>query len=197
MVGAIRYSDAQVDDARYTTELGRTAATYGAVVATSARVTGLLREGERVMGARVADHETGDELDVHCRQVSNATGVWADEIQGMAGRRHIRVRASKGLHLVVPRDRIHADTGLVLRTATSVLFVIPWGRHWLIGTTDTDWNLDLAHPAASASDIQYLLDQVNRVLISPLSHEDVEACRPAGPRRRCRRRPRRRRPRSS
>ncbi len=55
-----------------------------------------------------------------------------------------------------------------------MLFVIPWGRHWIIGTTDTDWDLDLAHPAASARDIQYLLDQVNRVLRTPLTHEDVE-----------------------
>jgi glycerol-3-phosphate dehydrogenase len=84
------------------------------------------------------------------------------------------VRASKGIHLVVPRDRIQADSGLILRTEKSVLFVIPWGRHWIIGTTDTDWNLHKAHPAANAADIQYLLDHVNAVLNSPLTIEDVE-----------------------
>jgi glycerol-3-phosphate dehydrogenase len=100
--------------------------------------------------------------------------VWADGIQEMAGRGRISVRASKGIHLVVPKDRIHSDSGVILRTETSVLFVIPWGRHWLVGTTDTDWDLDLAHPAASATDIQYLLDRVNRVLRTPLTHRDVE-----------------------
>jgi glycerol-3-phosphate dehydrogenase len=55
-----------------------------------------------------------------------------------------------------------------------VLFVIPWGRHWIIGTTDTDWKLDKAHPAATRADIDYLLGHVNRVLATPLSHEDVE-----------------------
>jgi glycerol-3-phosphate dehydrogenase len=56
-----------------------------------------------------------------------------------------------------------------------VLFVIPWGRHWIIGTTDTDWDLDKAHPAASSrADIDYLLEHVNRVLREPLDHEDVE-----------------------
>jgi glycerol-3-phosphate dehydrogenase len=55
-----------------------------------------------------------------------------------------------------------------------VLFVIPWGRHWLIGTTDTDWNLDKAHPAATAADIDYILDHVNRVLAVDLTREDVE-----------------------
>ncbi|GGI08438.1 glycerol-3-phosphate dehydrogenase/oxidase [Egicoccus halophilus] len=174
LTGAIRYWDAQVDDARHTMELARTAASYGASVLTSTRVTDLLREGERVVGVVARDQEGGTDLHVRGRQVVNATGVWADGIQEMAGRGRIRVRASKGIHLVVPRDRIHADTGMILRTETSVLFVIPWGRHWLLGTTDTDWNLDLAHPAASASDIQYLLDRVNGVLRTPLTHADVE-----------------------
>jgi glycerol-3-phosphate dehydrogenase len=174
MVGALRYWDAQVDDARHTMELARTAASYGAAVAISTRAVGLLREGERVVGVTVRDQEAGDEFGVLGRQVINATGVWADQIQEMAGRGRIKVRASKGIHIVVPRDRIHGDSGLILRTETSVLFVIPWGNHWLIGTTDTDWNLDLAHPAASATDIQYLLDHVNRVLRTPLTHEDVE-----------------------
>ena len=47
---------------------------------------------------------------------------------------------------------IPMETGVLARTEKSVLFVIPWGRHWIIGTTDTDWELDKAHPAASASD---------------------------------------------
>jgi glycerol-3-phosphate dehydrogenase len=174
LVGAVRYWDAQVDDARHTMELARTAAAYGATVLTSTRVIDLLREGERVVGTRVRDQESGEEIDVRGRQVINATGVWADNIQELAGRGRIRVRASKGIHLVVPKDRIHSDSGLILRTETSVLFVVPWGRHWLIGTTDTDWELGLSHPAASARDIQYLLDRVNVVLRTPLTHEDVE-----------------------
>lgn len=172
--GAIRYYDAQIDDARHTMEIARTAASYGASVATSTRVTGFVREGERVVGARIADLETGETFTVRAHQVINATGVWTDDVQELVGRGRIRVRASKGIHLVVPRDRIIADSGLILRTATSVLFVIPWGRHWIIGTTDTDWDLDLAHPAASGKDIDYLLDEVNRVLRHPLTHEDVE-----------------------
>jgi glycerol-3-phosphate dehydrogenase len=52
--------------------------------------------------------------------------------------------------------------------------VIPWGRHWIIGTTDTDWSLDKAHPAASTRDIDYLLERVNAVLAVPLTRADVE-----------------------
>jgi glycerol-3-phosphate dehydrogenase len=174
-VGAVQYWDAQVDDARYVVTLVRTAASYGAHCASRARVTGFLREGERVVGARVRDLEAGVELAVRARQVVNATGVWTDETQSMVGERgQYHVRASKGVHLVVPRDRIHSVSGIITRTERSVLFVIPWGRHWIVGTTDTDWDLDKAHPAASRSDIDYLLGQANRWLSTPLTRADVQ-----------------------
>ncbi len=174
LVGAIKYYDGQVDDARHTMMLARTAAEYGAWCASSARVTGFLREGDRVAGARVLDLESGREIEVRARQTVNAAGVWTDEIQEMVGGRgQIDVRASKGVHLVIPRDRIHAETGIISRTEKSVLFIIPWGESWLVGTTDTEWNLDLAHPAASRSDVDYLLGHANRLLKTPLTHEDV------------------------
>jgi glycerol-3-phosphate dehydrogenase len=175
MVGAIRYYDAQVDDARMVTSIVRTAAHYGAHAVNRMRVVGFVREGERVVGAHVRDLETGEEFDIRAKQVINATGVWTDETQSMiTDRGQLKVRASKGVHLVVPRDRFQSTVGLILRTEKSVLFVIPWGRHWIIGTTDTDWQLDKAHPAASSKDIDYILDHVNQVLRRPLTREDVE-----------------------
>jgi glycerol-3-phosphate dehydrogenase len=171
LTGAIQYWDAQMDDARFTMTVVRTAASYGAHAVNRAKVTGFLRQGERVTGAL----ETGEEFEVRAKQVINATGVWTDDTQGMADTRgQFHVRASKGIHLVVPRDRLPSSTGLILRTEKSVLFVIPWGRHWIIGTTDTDWKLAKDHPAASAQDIDYLLEHVNSVLNSPLTREDVE-----------------------
>jgi glycerol-3-phosphate dehydrogenase len=175
LTGALIYWDAQVDDARYVMTLVRTATAYGAHAASRTQVTGFLREGERVTGVRAIDLESGTELEIRAQQVVNATGVWTDETQAMVGGRGtINVRASKGVHLVVPRDRIHSSSGIILRTPFSVLFVIPWGRHWIIGTTDTDWSLDKAHPAASRADIDYVLGQVNRVLAVPLTRDDVE-----------------------
>lgn len=175
LVGAVQYYDAQVDDARHTMMVVRTAAAYGAHVANRTKVTGFLRQGERVTGARITDLENGREFEVHAKQVINATGVWTDDTQAMADTRgQFHVRASKGVHLLVPRDRVNSKSGLILRTETSVLFVIPWGRHWLIGTTDTDWDLDKNHPAVSAKDIDYLLEHCNRVLATPLTRDDVE-----------------------
>ena len=183
LAGAIRYYDGQVDDARLVVTLARTAASLGATVVSSAQAVGLIRQAREVTGVRIRDLEApagspDAEFEVQARSVIAATGVWTDDMSRMLNdvglRPGIRVRASKGVHLVVPRSAITGDTGLILRTATSVLFVIPWGGHWIIGTTDTDWRLDRSHPAASASDIDYLLRQVNSVLDRPLTTADIE-----------------------
>ncbi len=174
-IGGIRYYDAQSDDARHTMTVARTAAHYGAVVRMSTQVVGFTREADRVSGVRVHDVENGRETEIQANAVINCTGVWTDELQRLSGSRgRFRVRASKGVHIVVPRDRIVAESGLILRTEKSVLFVIPWRNHWIVGTTDTDWNLDLAHPAATKNDIDYILEHVNSVLATPLTHDDIE-----------------------
>ncbi|MFD4468424.1 glycerol-3-phosphate dehydrogenase/oxidase [Rhodococcus sp. NPDC058505] len=175
LVGGIRYYDTVVDDARHTMTVARTAAHYGAVVRTSTQVVGFLREADRVSGVRVRDSEDGRTAEVRGHVVINAAGVWTDEIQALSNQRgRFRVRASKGVHIVVPRDRIVSEAAIILRTEKSVLFVIPWGGHWIIGTTDTDWNLDLAHPAATKADIDYILGHVNKVLVTPLTHDDID-----------------------
>ncbi|MGH3913523.1 MAG: glycerol-3-phosphate dehydrogenase/oxidase, partial [Pseudonocardiaceae bacterium] len=175
LIGGVRYFDAIADDARHTVTVARTAAQYGAVIRTSTQVVGFMREADRICGVRVRDCETGQETDVEAHAVLNCTGVWTDEIQRLSGGRgRFRVRASKGVHIVVPRDRIVSESGLILRTAMSVLFVIPWRNHWIVGTTDTDWNLDLAHPSATRADIDYLLETVNTVLATPLTRDDIE-----------------------
>jgi glycerol-3-phosphate dehydrogenase len=175
LVGALAYDDGQVDDARHTLTVARTAARFGAAVASSLSVIGFLREAGRVTGVHVRDHVSGDEFDVRARVVVNATGVWTDDLQQLVGERgKFHVTASKGVHLVVPRDRLQLDIGLILRTEKSVLFVIPWGRHWLIGTTDTEWKLDKSHPAASRADIDYVLGHLNAVIDQPLGHDDVQ-----------------------
>jgi glycerol-3-phosphate dehydrogenase len=176
LVGAIRYYDAQVDDARHTMFLVRTAVAHGAHAASRTEVTGFLREGRRVVGVRARDLETGAEFTIRARTVINATGVWTGDSQALltGERGEFTITASKGIHLVVPRMRIAGRTGMILRTATSVLFVIPWDQHWIIGTTDTKWDLDKADPAASGQDIDYLLDEVNKALATPLTRDDVQ-----------------------
>lgn len=174
LAGAIRYHDAQVDDARLTVELVRTAASYGAAVVSAVRMDEVLSDGERVAGAVLHDAETGTTFEVPARTVVNATGVWAGRVEELAGvGTPVRVRPSKGVHLVVPKDRIESSTALISRTRSSVLFVLPWGDAWLLGTTDTAWPYGFSHPAATHADVEYLLTEANKILCSDLAESDV------------------------
>jgi len=178
LAGAMLYYDAQVDDARHTLTVARTAAAHSAVVATRTSVVGLLRgpDGIRVTGARVRDEETGHEVSVTADTVVVCAGVWTDLIHELAGvQAGYKVRMSKGVHIVVPRAAVQADTGMILRTEKSVLFIIPWGERWIVGTTDTDFDGDRADPVATTDDIDYILAAANRVLARPLTRADVIA----------------------
>jgi glycerol-3-phosphate dehydrogenase len=170
LTGAVRYFDAQVDDARLVLALARTAAQHGAAVLTRIRATSLQRSGGEVTGARVRDLPSGAELVVRARRVISATGVWTERLCAEAP---FHVRMSKGVHLLVPRERIQLTTGLITRTEKSVLFVIPWNQHWIVGTTDTPYTADPAAPTATQADIDYLLAQVNTWLREPLTRTDI------------------------
>lgn len=201
--GAVTFYDAQIDDARHTMVTARTASGLGAGIATGVRVVELLRDaaGERVVGARVQVMPSGwvgldeaaarkaaggeaetpqgepvlDEFDVYARVVLSCTGVWTDKLLALAGAelQAPAVRQSKGVHLVIPRSAFTSTSALIARTPTSVLFMLPWGPNWLVGTTDTDYSDGLAEPVVTAEDVDYLLDQANRWLSQPISRKDV------------------------
>jgi glycerol-3-phosphate dehydrogenase len=110
--------------------------------------------------------------------VVSSAGIWTAQIRALVDDPPAApaVAASKGIHLVVPRDRIRASSGVVTRSGSSVIFLIPWGRFWLIGTTDTVWQFDLDHPAVTARDIADLLAAVNEHVSVPLTTDDVVGC---------------------
>ena len=177
VVGGVRYYDTLVDDARHTMTVLRTAAEYGASVRTGTEVIGFEKDNRgRITAAKVRDLETGRETTVKGKVFINATGVWNDKIQEMAGAEgKFTVHASKGVHIVVPKDALDADAALCFVTEKSVLFVIPWGEYWIIGTTDTDWEkgLSLPDPAPTKADIDYILDQVNQRVRNKITREDI------------------------
>ncbi len=175
LVGGVQFYDAQEDDARMVACLARTAAGHGAAMATRVAMVGLLTltPSGRVTGIRASDLLNGTDLQIGARHVVLATGAWTGGAAGSA-QGELQVRPSKGVHIVVPRHRIAMDVGLLTRTEKSVLFVIPWGEHWLIGDTDTEWPYDRGQPAASRADIDYLLAKVNHMLREPLTADDIE-----------------------
>ena len=176
LTGAVQFYDAQEDDARMVACLARTAAGQGTALATNVRMDGLRTQAGRVTGVTARDLLTGADLTIGARHVVLATGAWTslDSAAGDGAGGELRVRPSKGVHIVIPRSSIRMGTGLLTRTEKSVLFVIPWGDHWLIGDTDTEWRHDPGRPVASRADLDYLLAKANQMLRRPLGDADIE-----------------------
>lgn len=170
--GALMYEDAQIDDARHTLALARTAAAQGAAVVSGVACEGLTREGD-IQRVALHDRDTDERIEVRARWVVVAAGPWAEKVGQKIGSTPISLTTSKGVHLVVPRERIPGDAALISRTRTSVLLILPWHGHWLIGTTDTAWDLPPDVPLASQKDIDYLLGEANRVLSRPIGRDDI------------------------
>jgi glycerol-3-phosphate dehydrogenase len=174
VTGAIKYFDAQVDDARYAMMVARTAARHGAVIATGVSCETLLREGDNVVGAVVRNLDTDETIKVHAGVTVMCAGVWSDELHARFGLKPgYEVRMSKGAHIVLPGSSINSEAGIILKTPVSVLFVIPWGDQWIVGTTDTEYDGDPNEPLANRGDIDYILAQANRVLEPQLRYEDI------------------------
>ena len=175
LAGSIRFFDARVDDARLVIDLVRTAVGLGALAANRTKVTGFITdERGHVHGARVTDLATGTAHEIRAKRTINAAGVWTEEVQDLAtDAGGLKVLASKGIHIVVPKEAIDAETGVFLRTEKSVLFIIPWPEYWVIGTTDTPWDLDVSKPVATAADVDYILEHANSVLSHPITRADI------------------------
>ena len=174
VTGAIKYFDAQVDDARHTMSVARTAARHGAIIATQVSAESLIREGKRVVGVVALDMESGKKIKIKAGATVMCAGVWSDQLHERfeltAG---YSVTMSKGAHIVVPGSAIKSDAGIILKTPVSVLFLIPWGDKWIVGTTDTPYDGDRAEPFATREDVQYILDQANRVIEPKLRAEEI------------------------
>jgi glycerol-3-phosphate dehydrogenase len=159
-----RYFECQVDDARLTIEVARTAHAFGAVLANHARVTELLGDG-RVTGAVVADEMTGQQFEVRARAVVNAAGVWADRVRRLAGSGGARLLPSKGVHLVFAPGAVRTKAALVAPSGAHdgrFIFIVPWEDRAYAGTTDTPYPGNLDHPAVDAADRDYMLSAVAR-----------------------------------
>ena len=175
-LGGSEYWDASIDDTRVVWAIVRSAIEANVAVANHAPVVGLLRDDDRVTGARVRDDETGAELDVRAKVVVNATGVWADAITRMESRdAPLSIRPSKGIHLVFHAKDVPLDAALLVPTKDKrYVFVIPWEDSTvLVGTTDEDYEGPLDAPTIDADEIDYLIGAVNEVVARKLTRSDV------------------------
>jgi glycerol-3-phosphate dehydrogenase len=171
--GGLMFHDGVEDDARYTLAVARSAQEDGATIVTRAGAESLIEDGGRVVGARVCDRLSGEELDVRARVVVDATGVWgADPTAPLSGG-STRLLPSRGAHLIVPRSRIPSDVGLTIRVPGKVVFLVPWPGFWLVGTTDAPYAGPIDRPTAASEEVDELLAAVNHVLDVGLTRADV------------------------
>ena len=175
--GSGRYWDCRTDDARLVLETILAAVQEGAVAVSYGRVTALLKEAGRIVGARVVDRLGAGELTVRARVVVNATGPWVDTVTDLDAPAAPRLRLTKGVHVLVPRARVGNRAAVVLHAVQDgrVMFVIPWGKQALVGTTDTghEGGPDVP-PVVEAADVRYLLQTVNHYFpAARLGPEDV------------------------
>lgn len=174
--GGYRYYDCQTDDARLTQQVGQAARRAGALIANHAEVHELLRFGDRVVGARVRDRLTGREIDVSARWVVSAAGVWADDVRTLSDDPAPLLTPSKGVHLAFSGQDVRVrDAALIPSGAHDgrLIFVIPWGRQVIVGTTDDRYDGPLDAPTVTAPDAGYLLHAVNASFGTALTLDHV------------------------
>jgi len=173
---ALLYYDAQTNDAQLTVTLLRTAAQFGAVVTNYTEVTSFTRANGKLNGAVVRDVLTNQQLTISARHIINATGVFSEQVVALTGdESKATIEPSKGIHLVVDRERLRiSETAVVLPETEDgrILYVIPWQSRAIIGTTDTgSGNLD--DPQAGPEDIAYLIRHINQYLEVNLTNDDI------------------------
>jgi glycerol-3-phosphate dehydrogenase len=174
VIAGLQYPDGRMDDARHTLAVARTAAAYGAQVITRAAVTGVRRAADgRISAVTAEDREGGGTFDVSARVVVNAAGVWAAEIQQLAGARTFTVAPAKGVHLILRKEAFDSSTGVLARAEDSVIVLRKWYGHWLLGTTDTPYEGDKSNPTVEQNDIEYLLRNVNKLLRRKIERADL------------------------
>src|SRR3954451_16713003 len=168
--GGYLFYDCQTDDARLVLTVLAEAERFGAVAANRVEAVELIDGGARVRAG-------ADELDVRAANVVNATGVWADRLRPAELHDEAEVpviRPSRGTHLIVEASAVPMVAGTIVPAGGGrTIFVLPWLGRTLIGTTDNDYEGDLAHIRPAAEDVAYLLDAVNEFFAVELGPGDV------------------------
>jgi glycerol-3-phosphate dehydrogenase len=161
--GAGLYTDAQVDDARLVLDTLKSARSLGCAAVNHAEVVEFLRDGDgRLCGARVRDALSPRAIEIRADVIVNAAGPAVERIRGID--RPVprpELRPAKGIHLVIPRHRVHLEAAITFEAADKRhLFLIPWDDVALLGTTDT-FTDEIDDPVVTIEEVHYLLDAAN------------------------------------
>ena len=173
------YFEYRTDDARLTTEILKTAVEFGAICLNYAEVSAFEYGNDNfIQTAIVKDSINGSEFSVSAKVIVNAAGPWVDTLrtfdsEGIKGK---RLHLSKGVHLVVPFEKLPLKQSVYfdVKADKRMVFAIPRGQVTYLGTTDTNYNGSIDFPEATAEDVAYILGAVNDMFPSVLLNtEDV------------------------
>lgn len=171
------FYDCQTDDARLVLTILGEAERFGAVCANRVGAQSLLEEGGRACGVIARDTESGVQLQIRAASVVNATGVWADELrpQELHDEAELPViRPSRGTHITLSSEHLPLVAGAIVPAGGGrSIFALPWLGRTLIGTTDNDYEGELAHVRPSEEDVEYLLSAVNEFFATSLTPDDL------------------------
>lgn len=176
LTGGAIYYDAHGDDARLTLENALDAAIHGAALATYVALESFDKTAGRIRAALVRDVLGTDSFPVRATMFVNATGPWVDDVRRMDDPgAHPAVRLTKGVHLILDRERLPVRNSLVLSDGHGrILFLIRDHDSLLLGTTDTDFSGERASVSVRKDDIDYLLDVVALTIPdAKLSRDDI------------------------
>ena len=172
---AALYGDCQMDDARLCLANVLQAMSFGAVCANYVKVVALHKRGGRVGAVTAEDVRTGRIVEIEAKVVVNAAGPWGDAVRRLSDRQaDTRISPTKGSHVLIPRI---SNQALFFEATHDrrMLFLLPWGSCSLIGTTESAHGHSLDELRAEASEVDYLLSEVNRLLSARMRAEDVIA----------------------
>ncbi|MBS1878735.1 MAG: glycerol-3-phosphate dehydrogenase/oxidase [Actinobacteria bacterium] len=174
---AYLFYDCQTDDVRLVLTVLGEAERFGAVSLNGADVTEVLMENGRAAGVAFVEAASGERLEVGADNVVNATGVWADQIRPEVVEEEDvpRIAPSRGTHILLDAADLPMGRAACIVPAAEgrMIFSLPWYGRTLVGTTDNDFDGDIAAPRPAEADVEYLLDAVNSYFGTALGESDL------------------------
>ncbi|MFQ6089330.1 MAG: glycerol-3-phosphate dehydrogenase/oxidase [Candidatus Methanofastidiosia archaeon] len=176
LVGGVFYYDCVTDDWRLTMRILKSAHENGAILTNYTKLEDFLKDNGRICGAKVRDLISGEDFEVKAKLFVNATGPWTDEILRLDEPGDMKIRPTKGIHIILPKDRFESENTVVVsdHKGERFIFVIPWNDFCIVGTTDTDFSESLDELYAKREEVLYLLESLNKAFPKlALSEKDV------------------------
>ena len=174
---AYLFYDCQTDDVRLVLTILGEAERFGAVTLNGADVVEVTGADGRADGVVFVEAESGERVTVGAENVVNATGVWADRIRPEVVEEEDvpRIAPSRGTHLLLDEADLPMGRAACIVPAGEgrMIFSLPWYGRTLVGTTDNDFEGDIAHPHPGEADLEYLLDAVNEFFGTSLTDSDL------------------------